>query len=138
MVKTNYPTSIIPKPMKLIVERAGYVPAVKVGNLLFCAGQIGRRPDLSIIKDPEEQFEACWVNLEMVLKEAGCRFEDVIEMTTYHVRMSEHLKLFVEVKDRVFPRGKCAWTCIGVAELAHEDLLVEVKVVAHVPEKTET
>lgn len=69
-----------------------------------------------------------------MLSEAGCSFADVIEMTTYHVEMSKHMGLFVDVKDRVFPRGSCAWTCIGVSELAHPGLLAEIKVGAYIPE----
>ncbi|KAG0771247.1 hypothetical protein G6F22_016646 [Rhizopus arrhizus] len=34
-------------------------------------------------------------------------------MTTYHVDMSTHMDVFRAVKDRTFPRGRCAWTCIG-------------------------
>jgi enamine deaminase RidA (YjgF/YER057c/UK114 family) len=51
-------------------------------------------------------------------------------MTTYHVQMSTHMPIFREVKNRVFPRGTCAWTSIGVTELAHPGLLVEIKCVA--------
>lgn len=35
-----------------------------------------------------------------------------------------------EVKNRLFPRGHCAWTTIGVSALAHPGLLVEIKCVA--------
>lgn len=124
---------IIPEQMREIVTRAGYAPAVRAGGLLFCAGQIGRDADLGIIHDPEAQFQACWDNLREVLAAGGCSFDDVVEMTTYHVGMSAHMDLFREVKNRVFPRGTCAWTRIGVAELAHPGLLVEIKVVALVP-----
>jgi enamine deaminase RidA (YjgF/YER057c/UK114 family) len=44
--------------MQTIVERAGYAPAVKVGQTLYCAGQVGRTADLQVIEDPEEQFIA--------------------------------------------------------------------------------
>ena len=44
---------IIPAAMQPIVERAGYVPAVKVGNTLYCAGQVGRTSQLAVIEDPE-------------------------------------------------------------------------------------
>ena len=124
---------IIPPAMRPIVERAGYAPAVRVGNLVFCAGQIGRTADLQVIEDPEQQFIACWKNLGDVLEAAGCSFKDVVEMTSYHVRMSEHMDLFRDVKNRVFPRGTCAWTRIGISELAHPYLLVEVKAIAVVP-----
>jgi enamine deaminase RidA (YjgF/YER057c/UK114 family) len=121
---------IVPPTMQGIVERAGYVPAVKVGTTVFCAGQVGRTVDLEVIADPETQFLACWENLRVVLQAAGCTFEDVVEMTTYHVRMSQHMPVFREVKNRVFPRGTYAWTTIGVSELAHPGLLVEIKCVA--------
>lgn len=121
---------IVPPTMQRIVERAGYVPAVKVGAAVFCAGQVGRSVELEVIADPEAQFLACWENLRVVLQAAGCTFEDVVDMTTYHVQMSTHMPVFREVKNRVFPRGTCAWTTIGVSELAHPGLLVEIKCVA--------
>lgn len=125
---------IIPASMSNIVERAGYVPAVKVGSTVYCAGQIGRTPQLEVIHDPEQQFITCWENLRIVLAEAGCTFEDVVEMTTFHVEMSRHMDVFRVVKDRLFPRGTCAWTTIGVSELAVPGLLLEIKCVAVTPD----
>ncbi|QNB15075.1 RidA family protein [Paraburkholderia tropica] len=121
---------IIPPAMQRIVEHAGYAPAVKVGATVYCAGQVGRTADLDVIADPEAQFRACWDNLRIVLEAAGCTFDDIVDMTTYHVQMQAHMAVFREVKNRVFPRGTCAWTAIGVAELAHPGLLVEIKCVA--------
>ncbi|RAS39083.1 RidA family protein [Paraburkholderia bryophila] len=121
---------IVPDGMEQIVERAGYAPAVKVGTTVFCAGQVGRTRELEVIHDPEAQFLACWENLKILLEAAGCTFEDVVEMTTYHVQMSVHMAVFREVKNRVFPRGTCAWTAIGVSELAHPGLLAEIRCVA--------
>ena len=117
---------IIPTSMQPIVERAGYVPAVKVGKTLYCAGQVGRTETLEVITDPEAQFVAAWESLRLVLEEGGCTFEDVVDMTTYHVNMSEHMAVFREVKNRLFPRGLCAWTVIGVSELANPGLLLEI------------
>ncbi|MHA6574127.1 RidA family protein [Pseudomonas yamanorum] len=121
---------IIPTSMHPIVERAGYVPAVKVGKTLYCAGQVGRTESLEVITDPEAQFIAAWESLRLVLEEGGCTFEDVVDMTTYHVNLSEHMAVFREVKNRLFPRGLCAWTVIGVSELANPGLLLEIKCVA--------
>ena len=121
---------IVPAGMQTIVERAGYAPAIKVGTTLFCAGQVGRTAELEVIRDPEAQFVACWDNLRALLAAGGCTFEDIVDMTTYHVQMSVHMPVFREVKNRIFPRGTCAWTAIGVSELAHPGLLVEIKCVA--------
>ena len=116
--------------MALLAQRAGYAPAVQVGATVYCAGQVGRTAELQVIADPEAQFVAAWENLRLVLAEAGCTFEDVVEMTTYHVEMRRHMDVFRTVKDRTFPRDTCAWTCIGVSELAHPGLWVEIKCVA--------
>lgn len=121
---------IVPDTMKLLAERAGYAPGVKVGTTLYCAGQVGRTADLQVIEDPEQQFLAAWENLRQVLAAGGCGFEDVVEMTTYHINMNQHMPLFRQVKDSLFPRNTCAWTCIGVSELAKPGLLVEIKCVA--------
>lgn len=121
---------IVPASMQALAQRAGYAPAVVAGNTVYCAGQVGRTPDLQVIADPEAQFAACWDKLRLVLAQAGCTFDDVVDMTTYHVDMKQHMDVFRRVKDAVFPRGRCAWTCIGVAELAHPGLLVEVKCIA--------
>jgi enamine deaminase RidA (YjgF/YER057c/UK114 family) len=124
---------IIPSSMQPIVERAGYAPAVRIDKTIYCAGQVGRTAALEVIAEPEAQFVACWENLREVLAAAGCTFEDVVEMTTYHVAMSQHMAVFREVKNRLFPRGLCAWTSIGVSELAHPGLLVEIKCIAVQP-----
>ncbi|MQT29637.1 RidA family protein [Pseudomonas helleri] len=121
---------IVPDTMILLAERAGYAPAVKVGTTLYCAGQVGRTADLQVIEDPEQQFLAAWENLRQVLAAGGCGFEDVVEMTTYHIDMNQHMPLFRQVKDSLFPRNTCAWTCIGVSELAKPGLLVEIKCIA--------
>lgn len=121
---------VIPPSMQRIVDRAGYVPAVRVGAIVYCAGQVGRTAELEVITDPEAQFLACWENLRLVLETAGCTFDNIVDMTTYHVQMSRHMPVFRDVKNRVFPRGTCAWTSIGVSELAHPGLLVEIKCVA--------
>ena len=121
---------IIPVEMQEVVRRAGYAPAVKVGNTVYLAGQVGRTKDLQVIEDPTQQFRAMWENLRIVLEEAQCTFDDVVEMTSYHVEMSKHMDVFRSVKNDIFPKGTCAWTCIGVSELAHKGLLAEVKCVA--------
>jgi enamine deaminase RidA (YjgF/YER057c/UK114 family) len=121
---------IIPDEMRLLTERAGYAPAIKVGKTLYCAGQVGRSPDLAVIEDPEQQFIAAWENLRLVLAAGGCTFEDVVDLTTYHTDLQRDMPLFRAVKDSVFPRGTCAWTSLGVSELARPGLLVEIKCIA--------
>ncbi|WP_206019069.1 RidA family protein [Salinicola acroporae] len=128
---------IIPPGMERLAERAGYAPAIRVGRMLYCAGQVGRTPALEVISDPEAQFQACWENLRSALAAGGCTFDDVVDMTTYHVDLHRHLETFRKVKDTVFPKGTCAWTVIGVVDLALPGLLVEVKCTAVQPARSD-
>lgn len=124
---------IVPERMQPIVDRAGYIPALSIAGFVFCAGQVGRDDDLNVVHDPEAQFVAAWQNLATVLLEAGCTFNDVVDLTTYHVAMREHMAAFRSVKDTLFPRATCPWTCVGVSELATPGLLVEIKCTARLP-----
>ena len=56
-------------------------------------------------------------------------FDNVVDMTTYHVGLQAHLAEFVRVKDEFVKEPYPAWTAIGVAELAVPGARVEVKVV---------
>ena len=125
--------AIVPAAMSNIVTQKGYLPALRVGQLVFVAGQVGRTPDLQVIADPEAQFVACWENLRTVLAAAGCDFGDVVDLTTFHVDMAVHHPVFYAVKNRVFPRGTCPWTAVGVATLTLPGLLLEIKATALVP-----
>lgn len=122
--------AVIPAPMRAVVDKAGYLPGILIDNLLVMSGQIGRDESLRIPQDAEQQFQLCWDNLDLVLRKAGGTFDDVIDITSYHVNMSAHMPLFRQIKDQRFPRATCCWTCIGVSELAHPDLLVEIKCTA--------
>lgn len=125
-------TPVVPPSMQLAVEEKGYLPGLRVGDFLFLAGQVGRTVDMRIVIEPRAQFEACFSNLRVVLAEAGCTFDDIVDMTTYHVDMDRHWQVFREVKNRVLPRGKFPWTAIGVSALADPAFLLEVKATAHV------
>jgi len=126
-------TPVIPPSMQSIPAEKGYLPALQVGNFLFCAGQVGRTPDMRIVTDPAAQFEACFENLRTVLAAAGCTFADIVDMTTFHVEMDKHWPAFREVKNRMLPRGAFPWTAIGVSALADPAFLLEVKDTACVP-----
>lgn len=119
---------IIPRGMEQSYEEFHYAPAVKVGNTVYASGVVSGNPD------PEAQFTEIFEALSLVLREAGASLEDVVDMTTFHVDMYEHIETFMEVKDVYLPENFPAWTAIGVDRLFLPDFLVEVKVVAVIPE----
>ena len=121
---------IIPKGMEAFYERFHFAPAVKSGSCLYCSGQIGIAEDGQVPEDSETQFAQAFENVKTVLAAAGVTFEDVIEMTSYHVGLRTNLRAFTKVKDQYIHQPYPAWTAIGVSELAVPGGLVEIKVIA--------
>lgn len=115
---------IVPEMYERTYENFHYAPAVKVGNTLYLSGIVAGDPD------PEQQFERVFEHLGTVLAEAGADLSNVVEMTTFHVNMREHIDTFIEVKDRHMSEPYPAWTAIGISELYSPRALVEVKVTA--------
>lgn len=106
----------------------GYSPAVASGDFLFVSGQVGVDDNGKPVADPAAQAEAAFANLAEVLAAAGCTFDHVLEITSYHVDMHEHFEAFAAAKGKAFPAAPYpAWTAIGVSALAIPALLFEVK-----------
>jgi enamine deaminase RidA (YjgF/YER057c/UK114 family) len=68
--------------------------------------------------------------LEANLEAAGLSFDQIVEMTAYHVGLREHLDAFIKVTDEFVSEPYPAWTAIGVTELITEGTLVEIRIVA--------
>ena len=124
---------IIPQGMENIYREKRYSPGVRVGDLLYVAGMLGRDADLNVIEDPEDQFIAVFVNTGMVLAAAGASFDDIIEFTGYFTHLQRDFPLFQTVKDRYVAGDLPAQTAIGIAELSTPGLLVELKCTALIP-----
>jgi len=107
-----------------------YAPAVKVGGLLFIAGQVGIHPDGTVPDTAEEQIELAFKRLEAILRHAGLGFGSLVELVSYHVDVDAQLAAFRAVKERYITDDFPAWTILGVAALARPNLLVEIKAVA--------
>ncbi|MEM0907030.1 MAG: RidA family protein [Pseudomonadota bacterium] len=109
----------------------GYSAAVRSGGFVFVSGQVGVDETGAAIKDVASQFDAVFANLDEVLRAAGCGFDDVVDVTSFHVNMYEHFDAFAAAKWRAFPKAPFpSWTAIGVVNLAEPDLLLEIKAIA--------
>lgn len=127
------PDVIIPADWQKTYERFHFAPAVRVGDLVYCSGVIGA-DGATVPDDAADEFAAAFRSLAAVLAEAGGSLADVVEMTSFHVDMSEHLAAFMAAKDAALPEPPYpAWTAIGCTELAIRGARVEVKATAHIP-----
>ncbi len=121
--------AVIPDGMQNFYDQFHFAPAMRSGKTLYCSGQVGNGPDGQLDPDPAVQITAAFENVARVLAEAGASFENVVEMTTFHVDFNEHIGIFMQVKDGFVKEPYPAWTAVGVTELAF-GAMVEIKVTA--------
>ena len=129
---------IINPPERMpIYERWQYSQAIRVGNTVWLAGQVGWDENNQIVEGFEAQTRLAFQNLQQVLEESGASLEDVVELVTYHVNV-EDLMRFAEIKSEFFPKHYPPWTVVGVKSLALPDLLIEIKATAVIGSGTES
>ena len=111
-----------------------YSQAVRVGSLVYTAGQIAINPETSqiVAGGITEQAEQVMKNLGAVLEAAGTGFENVIK-TTIFLRYMKDFSAVNEVYGWHFGDGKPARSTVAVSALPLK-VLVEIEVVALVPE----
>ena len=66
----------------------------------------------------------------MGLQEAGTDFSHLVEMTTYHVGLREHVELFKSIRAEFVSEPYPAWTAIEVSGFITEGAIVEIRVIA--------
>lgn len=116
-----------------IFKKFGYSPAVRAGDFLYVAGQIGLNPDGSMPANDEGQIVNAFDRLKIVMEEAGASLDDIVELVSYHVGLQNHLGKFVEIKSRYIREPYPTWTILEIAGLARSGLIIEIKAVAYAP-----
>lgn len=116
-----------------IFKKFGYSPAVRAGDFLYVAGQIGLNPDGSMPANDEGQIVNAFDRLKIVLEDAGASLDDIVELVSYHVGLQNHLGKFVEIKSRYIREPYPTWTILEIAGLARPGLVIEIKAVAYAP-----
>ena len=125
--------AIFPAGRQALYEINRYSAAIRTGGLLFVSGQVGSREDGSPEPDFEGQVQLAFDNLGEVVRAAGCSFEDILDVTTFHTDPARQFDVVLSVKDTFFPeKPHPTWTAIGVNWLAGFDF--EIKVIARIPE----
>ncbi len=109
-------------------------PATRFGNLVFVAGQTGRHPVTGEIgKDVREQTRNVLERIKVILTAAGTSMDNVLSALT-HLTRREDLAGYNEEYAKYFPTDKPARTTVTVAALNAPELLVEITVIACIPD----
>ncbi len=107
-----------------------YSQGIKVGNLLFCSGQIPLDPTTGELVHGtiEDQTRRVLENLGAVLREAGMGYHDVVSVTVFMADM-EHFARMNDVYANYFPDRPPARCAVEVSRLP-KDVAVEIAVIA--------
>lgn len=128
----NQRQAIFPAERHALYEQHKYSAAIQSGDLLFVSGQVGSRADGTPEPDFERQVQLAFDNLENVLKAAGCTFQDVVDVTSFHTDPETQFETFMAVREKNLGEAPYPnWTAVGVNWLAGFD--VEIKVIARLP-----
>ena len=110
-----------------------YSAAVRSGDFLFVSGQVGSREDGSPEPDFERQVQLAFDNLAAVLKAAGCTFDDIVDVTSFHTDPEAQWETLNRVRLKILGEPPYpTWTALGVTWLSGFDF--EIKVIARVPD----
>jgi 2-iminobutanoate/2-iminopropanoate deaminase len=124
-------TKKIIQPAKSPKAVGPYNHAVRVGDLLFCAGQIPLDPasgDL-IAGDAKAQTERVLQNVKAILDDQGLTFANVVKSTVFLTNLADFAAMN-EVYAKYFTTDFPARSTIQVAALP-KGANVEIEVVAH-------
>ncbi len=113
-----------------------YAQGVRVGNLIFTAGQLGLDPvtGQAVAGGIKEQTERALRNLEAVLEAGGSSLSQMVKTTVFLKNMDDfaamnavYASFFEKDEEEAFP----ARTTVEVARLPR-NLLVEIEAIAEV------
>ena len=88
--------------------------------------------------DTEKAYTRAFEALGKTLQRAGVSWDDVVSITTYHTDPGAQLEAFAKVKARYMKSPPPAWSAVGTTALLQPGALVEIAIIAHVPNKPET
>jgi len=107
----------------------GYSHAIKVGNTIYCSGQVGIGEDGQLAEGFEEQAKQALENLKRALEAAGATIKDVVKTITF-VKSMESMSGYREARRSYFGDHYPAATLIQVAGLARPEILIEIEAIA--------
>ncbi|WP_459615590.1 RidA family protein [Bordetella sp. 2513F-2] len=123
---------VFPPGRQALYERNRYSPAIRSHGFLFVSGQVGSRDDGSPEPDLRAQVRRAFDNLAVILKAAGCTFDDVVDVTVFIVDPQAKFETIWEIVPEYWGEAPHpTLTAVGVTWLYGFDF--EIKVIAKLP-----
>lgn len=122
--------SIAPQELESYYTDWKMSPGLISGQHIFFTGFTGTNPDGSLSSGPEAQMRNAFEKIGSVLRDVNLDFGSLVEMTTYHVGLRDHLDAFKLVRAEYVKEPFPAWTAIEVAGFVRDGAVIEIRVVA--------
>jgi len=117
-----------------------HVAEVTSGRTVYISGQIGLDPSGKLAGTPGDfrsQATQVFENLKTALASVGGGFQNLVKLNGYFTNMKDQLPVFREVRDQYISKdAPPASTIVQVGQLAREEFLLEVEVIAVLPSHT--
>ena len=125
------PTKTIIKPAKSPAAVGPYNHAVRIGDLLFCAGQIPIEPSSGnlVSGDIKVQTDRVLQNVKAILDDQHLSFSNVVKSTVFMTNLGDFAGMN-EIYSKYFTTDFPARSTVQVAALP-KGANVEIEVVAH-------
>jgi 2-iminobutanoate/2-iminopropanoate deaminase len=119
------------KPAKAAPASGPYSQCVRVGDLLFCAGQIPVSPETGqlILGEIREQTERVLENIKLILQDQTLTLENVVKTTVFMTNLADFSSMN-EVYARFFLRNPPARSTVQVSALPR-GARIEIEAIAH-------
>ncbi len=118
---------------RAFMEQFGFSQAVIHNGTVYLSGVIAG-PTPEGMTD-EESYARTFAYLGTILKRAGSSWDDVIDITTYHVDIEQSMPPLAAAKNRFVKAPFPAWTAIDIDRLFTPGGLVEIKITARLTPK---
>ncbi|MDO8588402.1 MAG: Rid family hydrolase [Armatimonadota bacterium] len=128
---------VIPPASKQFCEAIRFAEGVKVGNMLYLAGQVGWNPETGKVVEGglPEQARRAFSNMKTVIEQAGGKMDDIVQLMMFVAdtgsgkSLMDDLGVVFEIKKEFVPKGMPCGTGVRVKGLALPELLVEIQAV---------
>lgn len=112
-----------------------FAQGVKVGNILYLAGQVGIGDEGNVGADITEQTKLAYSNIRKVLSEFGATMANIVDETMFVTDMGEAMSnadsIFAARLEAYGETPEVSQTLLAVSGLVLPKLKIEIKCVAH-------
>ncbi|MCZ6563301.1 MAG: Rid family hydrolase [Deltaproteobacteria bacterium] len=113
----------------------GYSQAVKVGDTIYLAGQVGHDDKGNVlgVGNMEVQMRAAYANIGKVLAQYGATMDNVVDEMLFVTDMDAAFAARIKMKQEVFSGSPVLGsTIVQIQRLAFPQLMIEIRCIARV------